>query len=348
VVRTGRPDRHPDIRVQRVHGDGVWARVSSVGDIGERPFVLVSGIGVSSHYFEQLAPHLVQFGPVHALDLPGFGGVPHAREALSIGQFADLVAKAVDDLGLEDPVIVGHSMGTQICTELAASRPNLSTLVLISPVIDATARSVPVQAFRFLRASLHEPSRVKLLAVVAYLTCGFGWFFKILPRMMSYPIERSAARVHASTLIIRGQHDAVCPRPWVARLSAAFRSAADVVEIEGAAHSVMHEHAREVAGLCVRHASGGSSVVAQFDAARAGAGAGNGEPARSADDGGTIAVVPELPKQETSLHPAESVRALVDEVEGAALEFRGNKTDDDRLVELGRTQQAEARARGRD
>ena len=332
--------------MQRVHGDGVWARVSSVGDASERPFVLVSGIGVSSHYFEQLAPHLVQFGPVHALDLPGFGGVPHARDALSIGQFADLVAKAIDDLGLEDPVIVGHSMGTQICTELAASRPGLSTLVLISPVIDARARFVPVQAFRFLRASLHEPFRVKLLAVVAYLTCGFGWFFKILPRMMSYPIERSAARVHASTLIIRGQHDAVCPRPWVARLSEAFRNAADVVEIEGAAHSVMHAHAREVAGLCVRHASGGSSQVAGVTRVRPGYD--DDGSARAGADGAGIALVPELPKQEASLDPAESVRALVDEVEGVALEFRGNKTDDDRLVELGRERQAEARARGRE
>ena len=333
--------------MQRVHGDGVWARVSSVGEVGERPFVLVSGIGVSSHYFEQLAPHLVRFGPVHALDLPGFGGVPHARNALSIRQFADLVGKAIDDLGLDDPVIVGHSMGTQICTELAASRPDLSTLVLISPVIDATARVVPVQALRVLRASVHEPFRVKLLAVVAYLTCGFGWFFKILPRMMSYPIERSAAQVHASTLIIRGQHDAVCPRPWVAHLSDAFRNIADVVEIEGAAHSVMHAHAREVADLCVGHAGGRPQGVG-VSAARVGSEPDGGASARTVADGGSIAVVPELPKQEASLEPAQSAKALVDEVQGVALEFRGNKADDDRLVELGRQQQAEARARGRE
>ncbi len=332
MTKSEKSARRPDIEVRRIQGDGVWARVSSVGEMGERPFVLVSGIGVSSHYFEQLAPHLMQFGPVHALDLPGFGGVPHARHALSIQQFAELVGKAIDDLGLEDPVIIGHSMGTQICTELAAARPELTTLVLISPVIDASARTVPVQALRFLRASLHEPFRVKLLAVVAYLTCGFGWFFKILPRMMSYPIERTAGRVAASVLVIRGEHDAVCPRPWVTRLSSAFPRALDVVEIEGAAHSVMHAHAREVAGLCVRYASG---APARGDAIDAGQG-------ENAD----IAVVPEAPKQKVSLGPTDAAKALVDEVEGAVVEFRGNKTDDDRLVELGREQQAEARARG--
>jgi pimeloyl-ACP methyl ester carboxylesterase/uncharacterized protein YjbJ (UPF0337 family) len=333
-------EQGPDITVRRIQGNGVWARVSSVGEAGERAFVLVSGLGVSSHYFEQLAPHLMQFGPVFALDLPGFGGVPHARRALSIGQFAELVGKAIDDLGLEDPVVIGHSMGTQICTHLAASRPQLSTLVLISPVVDDAARSTAVQAFRFLRASLHEPARVKLLAVVAYLTCGFGWFFKILPRMMSYPIETTATRVRSSTLIIRGQHDAVCPPAWVTRLGRAF-GGAPVVEIEGAAHSVMHAHAREVADLCVRHASG------TLEAERPLAGSAHAP----GTDGGSvrgagIAVLPELPEVHSSLAPVDAVRAIAEEVEGVAIELKGNRTDDDRLVELGREQQAEARGRG--
>ncbi|WP_394253504.1 alpha/beta fold hydrolase [Arthrobacter pityocampae] len=337
MTKSERSELEPDIIVRRIQGDGVWARVSSVGDTGERPFILVAGIGVSSHYFEQLAPHLMQYGPVHALDLPGFGGVPHARHALSIGQFAELVGKAIDDLDLVDPVIVGHSMGTQICTELAAARPELTTLVLISPVIDASARGIPVQAFRFLRAGLHEPFRVQLLAVVAYLTCGFGWFFKILPRMMSYPIERAASRVRASTLVIRGEHDAVCPRPWVGQLSRTFTRAVDVVEIEGAAHSVMHAHAREVAGLCVRHANGAPTTSVDEPTVRLD---------RERADHASIALVPELPKQEASLSLTETATAVIDEVKGAVIEFRGARTDDDQLVELGREQQAEARARG--
>jgi pimeloyl-ACP methyl ester carboxylesterase/uncharacterized protein YjbJ (UPF0337 family) len=355
VAETGGREQRPDVHVQRIEREGVWARVSSVGNPGERAFVLVSGLGVSSHYFEQLAPHLLQFGPVHALDLPGFGGVPHARTALSISEFADLVGAAIDDLGLHDPVVVGHSMGTQICTDLAATRPELSTLVLISPVIDAAARSTPVQAVRFLRAGAHEPFRVKLLALVAYLTCGFGWFFSILPRMMSYPIERSAAQVRASTLIIRGEHDAVCPRPWVVRLGQEFGRSAGVVEIEGAAHSVMHAHAREVADLCVRHATGqvdphstgDIAADAELQSGRASPGDVERSLRQEPGSGADITVVPELPEERASLDPAEAMRAIADEVEGAAIELKGNRTDDDALVERGREQQAEARSRGR-
>lgn len=328
MANSGEPDGVPDITVGRVHGKGVWTRVSRVGSEGQRPFLLVSGLGVSSHYFEQLAPHLTEFGPVYALDLPGFGGVPHARHALTISDFADLVGTVIDEIGMDDPILVGHSMGTQICADLAATRPQLSTLVLISPVVDDQAGSLPAQAVRFLRSSLHEPLRVTFLALVAYITCGFGWFFKVLPQMLSYRIRETAPHIQSPTLIIRGEHDAVSRRGWVERLASDFPDAT-TVEIEGAAHSVMHAHAREVARLCARHASGtlGSSSSAP------------GEP---------IAVVPELPEEETSLDPAQALRAFTAEVEGVAMELEGNQADEDRLVEQGRAQQAEARRRGKD
>ena len=78
---------------------------------------------MSATYFERLAVQLSRYGPVHALDLPGFGGVPHPTTRLTIAQYADLVAHAIKVLDLDDPVLVGHSMGTQIAADLAARRP---------------------------------------------------------------------------------------------------------------------------------------------------------------------------------------------------------------------------------
>jgi pimeloyl-ACP methyl ester carboxylesterase len=211
--RRGRDESSTRVRVSRVERGDLWVRVSTIGTTGERPFVLVPGIGVSSDYFERLAPNLNSFGPVHALDLPGFAGVTHPRQALSIRQFADLVGAAIDDLGLKDPIVVGHSMGTQIVTDLAARRPELSTLVLIGPVVNPAERRVTVAARRFLQAAWHEPGRVKVLALRAYLVCGVHWFSQVLPKMMTYPIEQQLPRVRAHTLVIRGEHDAVAPRP---------------------------------------------------------------------------------------------------------------------------------------
>jgi len=241
------------VRVERIRSGDLYVRVNTIGQSGERPFVLVPGIGVSSDYFERLAPNLNEFGPVHALDLPGFAGVAHPGHALTIREYADLVGAAIDGLGLDDPVLVGHSMGTQIVTDLAARRPDLSTLVLIGPVINPAERRVVTQALRFARAAWHEPGRVKFLAVSAYVLCGVRWFSRILPKMMTYPIEDHLPDVRADTLVIRGEFDAVAPRDWVRRVGELLPSSR-LWEMPGAAHSVMHAHAEEVAKLCVEHA----------------------------------------------------------------------------------------------
>lgn len=242
-----------DVRVSRVHDGDMYVRVNSVGTGGTRPFVLVPGIGVSSTYFEKLAPHLNEFGPVHAVDLPGFGGVPHPSSTLSIRQYADLVGKVIDELKLDDPIVVGHSMGSQIVSDLVSRRPELSTLVLIGPVIHPKERRVPIQALRFLQAAWHEPGTVKILAVSAYLFCGFKWFARVLPKMMSFPIEERLPHIKAHTLVIRGEFDAVAPREWVEEVGRLLPSSR-LWEIEGAAHSVMYAHAEAVADLCVGHA----------------------------------------------------------------------------------------------
>jgi pimeloyl-ACP methyl ester carboxylesterase len=308
-----------DVVVQRVYdaqGDN-YVRVNSIGTGGIRPFVLVPGIGVSSTYFERLAPNLNEFGPVYALDLPGFGGVPHPDHALGIREYADLVGKVIDDLALDDPIVVGHSMGSQVVSDLASRRPELSTLVLIGPVVNPAERTLLTQARRFLVAATHEPGRVKALAITAYLFCGFKWFSRVLPKMMSYPIEDALPLIRAHTLVIRGEFDGVAPRDWVKRVGELLPSSR-LWEIPGAAHSVMYAHAEEVARLCVVHA-------------RETAGDAAGDTALH------VAPVEDRPEEEP-MDAAAAAKSLG----GRLTEAVGVITDDDALIEKGKTQHAEA------
>jgi pimeloyl-ACP methyl ester carboxylesterase len=80
-------------------------------------------MGVSATYFERLVAALSRYGPVHSLDLPDFGGVPHPQTSRTIAQYADLVEQSITVLGLTDPVLVGHSMGAQVVPDLAARHP---------------------------------------------------------------------------------------------------------------------------------------------------------------------------------------------------------------------------------
>ena len=308
----------PSVEVTRIHDGDTYVRVNSIGTGGTRPFLLVPGIGVSSTYFEKLAPHLGEFGPVHAVDLPGFGGVPHPNSTLSIRQYADLVGKVIDEMGLNDPIIVGHSMGSQIVSDLVSRRPELSTLVLIGPVIHPRERRVLTQARRFLQSSWHEPGTVKILAISAYLFCGFKWFARVLPKMMAFPIEERLPLIRAHTLVIRGEFDAVAPREWVEEMGELLPSSS-LYEIAGAAHSVMYAHAEEVARLCVEHAR------------------------QTAD---TAAGDPELIVVEQAARGAEaadhSLAAIAEAIGGRITETVGILQDDDEKIAEGKTAAARA------
>ena len=302
-----------EVEVARVHHDGVWARTSTVGHDGTRAFLLVPGIGVSSNYFERLAFHLNEFGPVVALDLPGFGGVPHPRggRRMTIGDYAELVDRVIEERGLDDPVVIGHSMGTQVVAALAARR-RLSDVVLISPVVNRHERTVPRAGLRFLQSSLHEPPRVAAMALYAYLLCGVRWFSRVLPSMMRFPIEDVLPGVSARALVIAGQRDALCPPAWVAEVVDLLPDATSR-RIPDAAHSVMHANAEEVARLCVAHARRTPPEEVRAP-----------EPAGRVD------------------HPEPSAGDTVRAAAGGLTELRGILADDDALVARGKTMAAEA------
>lgn len=230
-----------------------YTRVSTIGEHRDRAFVLIPGIGVMSNYFERLAFRLVDFGPVIALDLPGFGGVPHARNrVLDIVGYATVVDEVLDELGLVDPILVGHSMGTQIAAELATRR-SLTDLVLISPVVNPRDRALPVAVLRFVQSALREPPKVWVISAYAYALSGVRWTWRVLPSMLRHPIEDVLPRVGANTLVLTGDQDRLCPAGWARDVGRRLPTA-QVWRVPGAAHSVMHRGAEDVARLCVAHA----------------------------------------------------------------------------------------------
>ena len=100
------------------------------GDANDLTFVLVHGLGVSSSLFREVTDRLRHLGRVVVYDLPGFGGVPHPRDPMSIGEFASVMGASLIDLGITEPVLVGHSMGAQVAAELAARDPDRRRVVL--------------------------------------------------------------------------------------------------------------------------------------------------------------------------------------------------------------------------
>lgn len=96
------------------------------------PVVLLHGLTGSRVYLRPFAERLARTHRVVAVDLPGHGG-SDALEPFSFAAAADLIADAVGRLGIERPVLIGHSFGAPLAVAWAARRP-VAGVVACSPI----------------------------------------------------------------------------------------------------------------------------------------------------------------------------------------------------------------------
>jgi len=89
------------------------------------PIVLLHCYACSMHWWDRLAPLLADGHRVVRVDLLGHGGSQKPSSGYSIDEQAGLVAGALDRLGVQGAVVVGHSMGFSVATALAARASQL-------------------------------------------------------------------------------------------------------------------------------------------------------------------------------------------------------------------------------
>nr|AGU11686.1 Alpha/beta hydrolase family [uncultured organism] len=213
--------------------------------------LLVHGIGTSRRYFAPLADCLAATHHVVAPDLPGFGKSGRPRPALSISGQAAAMESVIEEAGLHRPLLVGHSMGAEVVTELAVRNPGLARgIVLIGPVVDPSAPTAVRQAARLAHDVLGEPVRFNAVVLWDYLRGGPRSFFGTLPHMLSYPLEEKLAKVSEPIVLVRGVRDPIAPRAFFQRLR--DRTGAEVVEIPDARHLAMSVQPEAVAEICRR------------------------------------------------------------------------------------------------
>jgi pimeloyl-ACP methyl ester carboxylesterase len=210
-------------------------------------FVLVHGIGMSHRYLERLASQLSVHGTVHSLDLPGFGGITHPADPLVVQDHARLIGDVLDQIGVSQAVLVGHSMGAQFVTELARTRPELaSSVVLMGPVTDPDRATAIAQGRDLAVDALGETPLGNLLTISDYIRCGPRWFFTTLPAMLDYRTDLALASVVAPVLVLRGINDPVARVSWCLALAAAAPDG-EMREIAHSRHLVHFTAARQTA-----------------------------------------------------------------------------------------------------
>lgn len=101
-----------------------------------KPIVFVHGLGGQLHHFRHPTfPNLPGYRLI-ALDRPGSGYSVRARGATArLPEQAKVVADFIRELGLEKPLLVGHSLGGAVALTVALNHPDvISGVVALAPL----------------------------------------------------------------------------------------------------------------------------------------------------------------------------------------------------------------------
>jgi pimeloyl-ACP methyl ester carboxylesterase len=126
------------------------------------PLVFVHGWSYDHTLF---APQVARFSAAYrviTIDLRGHGDSDAPHQEYTVAGFADDLAWMCGQLGVERPVVIGHSMGGTIALELAACYPRLPAAIML---IDSVILPSPafVEALRPIGEQLRRPSYCKAI-----------------------------------------------------------------------------------------------------------------------------------------------------------------------------------------
>jgi pimeloyl-ACP methyl ester carboxylesterase len=132
---------------QLVDTDIVAANVKVEGD--GSPLLLIHGFSAALDWWDEIAPALAADHRVIRLDLIGHGGTEAPLWGYSIERQAALVAAVLDKLGTRSVSAIGHSMGGEVASALAAARPDLvERMILIdSPAEKSVEFNLGTEAY---------------------------------------------------------------------------------------------------------------------------------------------------------------------------------------------------------
>ncbi len=255
-----------------IGGHAVYAATGGRShEAGRALAVLVHGVGLDHSVWALQSRWLAYHGyNVMAVDLPGHGH-SEGPPLPSIGALADWLAEVAAHA--ERAVLIGHSMGSLIALETAATHPDrVQSLVLI-----ATAASMPVHPDLLAAAASNNHAAIDMVNLWGHgHAAGLGgsrvpglWMVgageRVLeaarPGVLHADLAAcaaytrgvdAAARVVAPTLLICGEKDQMTPLKSGRALAAAI-AGATLVTLPGAGHMLMAERPHEMQAALAKH-----------------------------------------------------------------------------------------------
>jgi pimeloyl-ACP methyl ester carboxylesterase len=205
-------------------------------------------------FHSTLAQHFHIFAP----DIPGFGLTERPDWMRDMSDYILYFRDLLDELGLDKPMLVGHSLGGWMAAEVAVWYPErVKKLVLSnsagirvkgSPIADLFAMNVQ----ELILACFDNLAAAAPLMPAEFNTDYLITIYKERTTIASLAwnpnydrkLERRLARISCPTLIVWGQNDRLIPVVYADAFQRAIPNS-EVVKLEGTGHMPMFELPQE-------------------------------------------------------------------------------------------------------
>jgi pimeloyl-ACP methyl ester carboxylesterase len=229
-----------------------------------RAVVLLHGGSAHARWWDFVVPHLGPGLRPLALDFRGHGDSEWAPDgAYRIGDYSEDVGRMIEELGLERPVLVGHSLGSFVALRHAIDHPRgLSALVMIDgrasfgasgsrymrllgmlSAVGYDRLDDAVAKFRLLpKETIASPDVLAHVARASFRHADGRWTTKFdrasLGAHEPFDLESRLPELRFPVLFIRGELSPVVSASALRRFAAACRDG-EAVEIPGCHHHVL-------------------------------------------------------------------------------------------------------------
>ena len=225
------------------------------------PVVLIHGLGTTSDVWYSLRAVLDPDFHVISYDRSGCGLSPRRTAGFSIDAWVDELVELLDQLGVDETAVVGHSLGSVVAQRFAARYPSRTHgLVLVGgeAVLTSEARDVLTErsaliresglvaaADAWLASSMSEDSRTANPSLAGLLRAMFlanddASYIEQAEVLRDADVTADGAHIRCPTLLIVGRDDRVTPVSWQEKIAASIPGSRISI-IPGTAHMTMLE-----------------------------------------------------------------------------------------------------------
>ncbi len=227
------------------------------GDPAAAPVVFLHGIGGAARTFRRQLDHFGAECRAVAWDMPGYGNST-PLPLVSMDALAAALAGFIEELGLDRPVLVGHSLGGMVVQRLLTRAPHVARAVVLAQTSAAFGSRDPAWQAEFLSARLGPLDAGRGMAALAETLIadmagpdadpeGLALARDCMARtpdstyrdsvmaMPGFDCRDALPRIAVPVLVLSGTLDTAAPAPGMERMAARIPGA-QYVALEGVGH----------------------------------------------------------------------------------------------------------------